>query len=277
MRQMWQLIEPVHALVYYAPEVFEEFAQLGYDVDTRWPSYFALRAAPLGAASPELVAATFYSFSPAMVAEHVSRAWDVASPSEVLAARFRGVDRALRRLIDVDSPEVAEAARLARAVAAAVNTAGRPLAAANAALPWPVEPHLVLWQAATIIREHRGDGHVAALSTSGLDPCEALVSFAAIGAAPVEVFASRQWTEQEWAAAQARLVGRGWVDASGNATPEGKEGREAVERVTDELAAAPWHGIDVGRFAQLMMQVMPAIVQSGLLPTRSTLGISRSH
>lgn len=275
MRQMWQLTEPVHALVYYAPEVFEEFAQLGYDVDTRWPSYFALRAAPLGAASPQLVTSTFYSFSPVMVAKYVTGAWNVASPEDVLAARLSGVDRALRRLIDVDSPEIAEAARLARAVAESANTAGRPLAAANAALPWPTEPHLVLWHAATIIREHRGDGHIAALLNAGLDPCEALVSFAAVGAAPVEVFASRQWTAEEWSAAQARLAERGWVDASGNATPAGKEGREAVERLTDELAAAPWRDVDTGRFAQLVLPVTMAIVQSGLLPRQSTLGISR--
>jgi hypothetical protein len=275
MRQMWQLLEPVHALVYYAPEVSDEFAKLGYDVDTRWPSYFALRAAPLGAASAELVTAAFYSFSPAMVAAHVPAAWQVASPAEVLAARTRGIDRALRRLIDVSSPELAEAAQLARTVAEAVNTAGRPLAAANAALPWPSEPHLVLWHAATIIREHRGDGHIAALLTAGLDPCEALVSFAAVGAAPVEVFASRQWTSPEWAAAQQRLTARGWVDTSGNATVEGKEGREAVERLTDELAAAPWQGIDPGRFAQLVVPVTMAIVQSGLLPSQSTLGIVR--
>lgn len=275
MRQVWHLLEPVHALVYCAPEVFEEFAELGYEVDTRWPSYFALRSAPLGAASADLVSATFYSFNPAMVGEHVPTAWGVASPEQVLEARMRGIDRALRRLIDVESPEVVEAARIARAVAESVSTAGRPLAAANAALPWPTSPHLVLWQAATIIREHRGDGHVAALLTAGLDPCDALVSFAAVGAASVEVFASRQWSDEQWAAARDRLAARGWVDAEGNATPQGKEGREAVERVTDELASAPWQGVDIGRFAQLVMPVVLAIVQSGLLPTRSTLGISR--
>jgi hypothetical protein len=275
-RQMWQLLEPVHAIVYYAPEVFEEFEKLGYAVDTRWPSYFALRSAPLGTPSAELVSSTFYSFNPKMVAEHIPT---VARPEDILQARLRGVDRALRRLLgdQIDSPELAEAAKLAKTVAQAANTAGRPLAAANAALPWPEEPHLVLWQAATIIREHRGDGHIAALLTAGLDPCEALVSFAAVGAAPVEVFASRQWSDEEWAAAQARLVERGWVDADGNATAVGKEGREAVERVTDGLAAAPWRAIGpaMGRLAQLVMPVTMAVVQSGLLPAQSTLGIGR--
>jgi hypothetical protein len=276
-RQMWQLLEPIHALVYYAPEVFEEFAALGYEVDTRWPSYFALRSAPLGTASAELVAATFYSFSPRMVAKHVPTS--IAAPDEILRARLRGVDRALRRLLGdmIDGPDLAEAARLARSVAEAANTAGRPLAAANAALPWPAEPHLALWQASTIIREHRGDGHVAALLTAGLDPCESLVSFAAVGAAPTEVFASRQWTDPEWTEARSRLTTRGWVDSEGKATAAGREGREAVEKLTDQLAAAPWRAIGpaAGRLAQLVMPVMMAVVQSGLLPAQSTLGIKR--
>jgi hypothetical protein len=136
---------------------------------------------------------------------------------------------------------------------------------------------MVLWQAATIIREHRGDGHIAALLTAGLDGTEALVSFAAVGAAPVEVFASRQWSAEEWAAAQARLVERGWLDADGNATPIGKEGRDAVEKLTDQLAAAPWRAIGpaMGRLAQLAGPVTMTIVQSGLLPMKSTLGIAR--
>jgi hypothetical protein len=276
-RQMWQLLEPIHALVYYAPEVFEEFAALGYEVDTRWPSYFALRSAPLGTASAELVAATFYSFSPRMVAKHVPTS--IAAPDEILRARLRGVDRALRRLLGdmIDGPDLAEAARLARSVAEAASTAGRPLAAANAALPWPAEPHLALWQAATIIREHRGDGHVAALLTVGLDPCESLVSFAAVGAAPTEVFASRQWTDPEWTQARSRLTTRGWVDSEGKATVAGRAGRDAVEKLTDQLAAAPWRAIGpaAGRLAQLVMPVMMAVVQSGLLPAQSTLGIKR--
>ncbi|MBM0225339.1 hypothetical protein JNW87_06975 [Micromonospora sp. ATA51] len=192
VRQLWQLIEPVHALVYYAPELTEEAATLGLATDERWPGYFALRSAPLGAAGPELVTATYYSFSPRMVAEYVPAVWSVADPAKVLDARLSGMDRTLRALLGdrVDSPELTEAAALARRAAQAADLAGRPLAAANADLPWPDAPHLALWQAATILREHRGDGHVAALLTAGLDPTEALVSFAAVGAAPVEVFAA---------------------------------------------------------------------------------------
>src|SRR5262245_17723787 len=235
VRQMWKLLEPIHAILYYAPEVFARSEKLGFDVSTRWPSYFPLRSAPLGAAGAEFVAATFYSFNPEMVREHIPAAWQVAAPADVLAARAEGVGQALREL--TEDLDLAEAAGLARELAEAANTTARPLGAANADLPWPTEPHLVLWHAATILRETRGDGHVAALLTAGLDPTEALVSFAAVGAAPVEVFASRGWSAEQWADAQRRLVERGWMTEDGTATEAGEAGRAEVERVTDELAA----------------------------------------
>src|SRR5947209_6538357 len=185
-RQMWHQLEPVHAVFWYAPEVSGEAAALGYDVTTRWPAYFAWRCAPLGAAGPALVASACYSFSPATVARHVPAAWAVAAPERVLAARERAVDRMYRALAGdlIGSPGLAEAAALAREAALAAGTAGRTLAAANADLPWPAEPHLVLWHAINLLREHRGDGHITALAAAGLDPCEALGAFAAIGAAP---------------------------------------------------------------------------------------------
>lgn len=194
-RRMWHLLEPLHAVVYYAPEAYEEAAALGYGTAERWPAYFAWRAAPLGPAGAAETTAAFHSFSPDVVARHVPESWRIAAPAAVLAARTRAVTRTYAALLgpEAHAPGVAEAAALARRVAEAAVPAG-PLSAANAALPWPVDPAAALWQAATVIREHRGDGHLAALRESGLDPVESLVSFAAIGAAPPEVFASRGWT-----------------------------------------------------------------------------------
>lgn len=276
VHQMWKLLEPIHAILYYAPEVFAQVEKLGFDIDTRWPSYFPLRAAPLGEAGAELVAATFYSFNPDMVRQHIPAAWQVASPGDVLAARTEGVGQALREL--TKNLDLREAASLAKELAEAANTTARPLGAANADLPWPTEPHLILWHAATILRETRGDGHVAALLTAGLDPTEALVSFAAVGAAPVEVFASRGWSPEQWADAQRRLEDRGWVTGDGIATDEGEAGRAEVERLTDELAAPAYQNLGaekLGRLAQLVMPVTMAVVGSGLLPMQSTLGMGR--
>ncbi|MFD3530049.1 hypothetical protein [Streptomyces sp. NPDC058664] len=280
---MWHLLEPLHALLYYAPEAFEEAAALGHDTTERWPSYFAWRSAPLGAAGPARVASAFYSFSPAMVARYVPEGDGrrTAPPADVLAARLRAVDRTYRTVLGEDtlkSPELAEAAALARRAAEAAGTQGRPLAAANAALLWPEAPHLVLWQAATILREHRGDGHLAALLVAGLDPVEALVSFAAIGAAPEPVFESRGWSATEWAAARERLAARGVLDADGTVTEEGRALRAEVERRTDELAAAPWTALGpdaTARLADLLGGPWLAAIGSGLLPAENTLGIGK--
>jgi GNAT superfamily N-acetyltransferase len=280
-RRMWHQLEPVHAVFWYAPEVADEAAALGYEVTTRWPSYFAWRLAPLGAPGPRLAASACYSFSPDMVAQYVPAAWAVASPQQVLAARMRAVDRMYRALPGdlIGSPGLAEAAGLAReaALAAGSGSAGRPLAAASADLPWPAEPHLVLWHSIAVLREHRGDGHITALLTAGLDPCEALVSFAAIGAAPAETFASRGWTAAEWSAARERLAARGWVDSEGQATARGRDGRDEIEWHTDRLADAPWQALGAGRaqrLAELTGPLLGAAFKSGLLPGQSTLGIA---
>ncbi|MFF0742847.1 hypothetical protein ACFYVL_20860 [Streptomyces sp. NPDC004111] len=282
VRQMWQLLEPVHATLYYAPEAAEEAAALGYATDERWPSYFAYRAAPLGPVGHGLVNAHFYSFSPRMVKRYAADAWRTAAPEQVLKARSAAMDRALRRILGdrTDSPELREAAALARRAALAADTAGRPMAAANAARAWPGEPHMVLWHAATVLREHRGDGHLVALQAHGLGPAESLVSHAAVGAAPEEVFASRRWTPEEWAAARARLAARGLVDASGRATDEGLGLRNAVERRTDELAAAPWDALtqeETARLADLLLPPVLDIVGTGILPAQSTLGIGMTY
>ncbi|MYW07977.1 hypothetical protein GT034_06380 [Streptomyces sp. SID2563] len=280
VRQLWHLLEPVHAVLYYAPEAFEEAAALGYAVDERWPSYFAWRAAPLGAAGADRVAETFYSFSPRMVGAYVPAVWSVASPDAVLAARGRAVDRTYQALLGdgIAAPDTAEAAALLRRVAEAADTVDRPMAAANAALPWPDAPHLALWHAATVLREHRGDGHLAALAHAELDPVEALVSFAAIGAARPEVFASRGWDDEEWQAARERLEKRGLVAADGTATEAGRALRAEVERRTDEAAAGPWRvltDVERERLVGLLGPLWVAAIGSGLLPSENTLGIGK--
>ncbi|MFG1965098.1 hypothetical protein [Nonomuraea sp. NPDC049028] len=276
-RRMWHQLEPIHAALYFSPQAFEEAAAIGYDVESRWPSYFAYRTAPLGRAGTNLAFATYYSFSPRTIAEHVPAVWDTASPAEVLRARHRAVDRTYRTLLGDGVGALGEAAELARRVAESVTVGGRPFAAANLDLPWPDEPHLALWHAATVLREHRGDGHLVALQAAELDPCESLVSLAAVGGAPVANFAGRGWSESEWAAAQDRLAGRGLVDTEGQATDQGRALRDQVERMTDDLAAEPWRQLGeqrADRLAQLIQPVLGAVFEAGILPMTSTLGIA---
>ncbi|MFI6992656.1 SCO6745 family protein [Nonomuraea wenchangensis] len=278
-RRMWHQLEPLHAVLYFSPEALQEAAALGYDVESRWPSYFAYRTAPLGRAGTRLATAACYSFSPATVAAHVPAVWTVAAPERVLEARLTAVDRTYRGLLGdlIAGPELREAAELARRAAEGAGVEGRALTAANLDLPWADEPHLVLWQAATVLREHRGDGHLAALLAAELDGCEALVSFAAIGAAPVESFAGRGWSAAEWDAARERLAARGLVDAGGQATERGRALRDQVERMTDELAAEPWRLLGqerADRLARLGGPLLGPIFEAGLLPMTSTLGIA---
>ncbi|WP_242902681.1 SCO6745 family protein [Actinomadura terrae] len=277
-RRMWHQLEPVHAPFWYAPEMFAEAAALGFDAEDRWSSYFAWRAAPLGAVGPERVASAFYSFSPRLIAEHFPADWKTASPDRVLAARTRVVDRLYRALLGDAVDDLSEAADLAREAALAAPLAGRPLAAAYAAVPWPDEPHLVLWQAIGILREHRGDGHIAALLTAGLDPAEALVSFAAIGAASTATFATRGWTDAEWTAARDRLTARGLLTPDGAPTDELRALRDTVERTTDDLAYAPWQTLGAEKSARLAELTTPLLVkalESGLLPRENALGIGK--
>ncbi|QNG55597.1 hypothetical protein H6H00_14170 [Pseudonocardia petroleophila] len=258
---MWRAVEPIHAVTYFAPESKAACDALG----TRgyWMSYFGLRAAPLGAAPPELVTALFYNFHPAHVARAVPDVWAVAPPERYLEARLEAVDAALRRLVGPEvlaGPEVAEAASIARAAALAAPTAGRALAAANAALPWPDAPHLVLWQAQTVLREHRGDGHVAALLTAGLDPLEALVVFAAdLGLDAAALRLRRGWSEQEWDAAVGRLAERGLLDAAGALDEEGRLLRAEVEAHTDALADVPWLAVGAERAERLVELAAPLV------------------
>ncbi|MFC5012975.1 SCO6745 family protein [Nocardioides plantarum] len=236
-------LETLHALCYFAPEVNDELVALG--VRTGRATYFASRSAAMGAVGGGTVAATFFVFSPSLVAKFVPAVWSAASPEAVVAARRRAVDAAYRRLLGdeaLGSPEVAEAAELTRAAVAGADPAGRPLYAAHADLDWPTEPHLALWHGLTLLREYRGDGHVAALLAHGLTGLEALVTHTATGTGFTQPAAqlTRGWSEEQWAGAVASLAARGLMTDDGTLTEAGAALRTSVEAATDEMAVGPW-------------------------------------
>jgi hypothetical protein len=277
-RTMWQTLEPYHALIYFAPEAREAYTAAG--LKGYWMGYFASRSAALGPVPAEVVAALFYNFHPRMVARAIPDAWRFAPPERVLAARREAADAALRRLLGerVASPEVAEAARLARTAAEGCEVAGRPLFAAHLALGWPEEPHLALWHAATLLREYRGDGHIAALMAEGLDGCEAHISLVATGSVPREAIQPhRGWSDEEWEAAVERLRARGWIGASGLLTETGRAGRQGVEDRTDALARRPWEHLGaegVERLRALAWPLSDTIMAQSGLPVPNPLGLS---
>ncbi|HEY0531696.1 MAG TPA: hypothetical protein VGD29_08880 [Actinoplanes sp.] len=235
---MWSLFEPVHAVTYFSPQggpIFEAAGLRGF-----WRRYFAGRAAPLGPVTAGPVIAAFFGFSPAMVTRALPDVWTRISPQAAIEARLGGARLALAEICgDLDLDEAAD--RL-EAAAREIDLPGRTLAAAYADLPWPDDAAGRLWHAATLLREHRGDGHVASLLTAGFDGCESLVLRDAVegGRLRASMQPARGWNDEEWQAGAERLKTRGWLGSDGSVTATGSRAYAEVEAQTDRLAQAPW-------------------------------------
>ncbi|HEY2299154.1 MAG TPA: hypothetical protein VGH43_15585 [Jatrophihabitans sp.] len=245
--------ESLHSMIYFAPEPGEQFVEAGLRPGRM--CYFASRSAPMGAVSAGVTTATFVNFNPDLVAKYIPRAWTLASIDHILAARLRGADLALRRLLGnaVESVELKELADLAREATTALTSEGRPLYAGHAGLPWPDEPHLAMWHAATLLRESRGDGHTMALAHAGLSGIESIVTHTATGRGFTVDAAKklRGWSDEQWQAAQDGLRKRGLM--SGDAlTDQGATLRSTIEAETDELDAAPWEHLGDDRTRRLI-------------------------
>ncbi|MFD3694785.1 hypothetical protein ACFWUZ_01245 [Streptomyces sp. NPDC058646] len=254
-RRCWHAaINPLHATIYFSPDLAEHFAALG--VTHPAAVNLASRSAAMGAVGAGAVTAAFSNYRHDLVARHLPAVWETATPEQALAARLRAADSTLRRLLGdevVGSPELAEAAALAIRATEGCTRHARTLYAAHADLPVPEEPHLRLWHATSLLREHRGDGHLAALLIAGLDPVEALVSHSATGRGMSAkwIKATRGWDQEDLDAATARLRARGILDADGELTEEGKAVRERVEADTDRLDAAPYEHLGAQGLARL--------------------------
>ena len=272
-RKTWRSVEPIHGMIYFAPEAVERYASLG--LGDR-PGYFASRSAAMGPVDAEVVVATFFNFHPGLVRRSMKDVWSRTGTEAVLAARLEAVDAALRRGLGdtaLGSKEMARAAHLARIAAetASERPEGRPLFAGHSRLPWPDEDHLVLWHAQTLLREFRGDGHVAALCCAGLTGAEALVVHAASGEVAASVLqATRAWPDNEWDAAVESVRSRGWL-ASGEElqlSASGAEHRQQVEDQTDALAVHPYAALGEDLCAELRNLARPfsqTIVANGML------------
>lgn len=265
-------LELLHAMIYFAPEAEDRFTKLGLKPGRM--SYYAGRSAAMGPVGAGVVAATFYNFNPVSVAKSIPAAWDIVSPAEVLDARLDAVDAAYHRLLGDEvlaSEDVVACAELARIASEACLPDGKPLYAAHADLDWPETPHLKLWHAITLLREFRGDGHIAALQQAGISGIQSLVLHSTMrgGFTPEAARTLREWSEQEWAEAGEQLRERGLIDADGELTEEGKQFRESIELRTDEMALAPWQHLGEERTATLVEKggkLSKALVEAGALP-----------
>ncbi|WP_419999641.1 SCO6745 family protein [Streptomyces boninensis] len=271
-RRCHNVLNPLHSSLYFSAEFLEESEKIGF---TDWNgAYLAARSAALGAPAAGTVTATFYNFSPELVAERIPAAWETATPATVLDTRLRAVDRVLRRLLgdeSVASKEMAEAAELATRATEGCIISGRPLYAAESGLPVPDAPHLALWHAATRLREHRGDGHIALLTHAQLTGLEALVTHTASGRGFTPDFArsSRGWSSEAWSAAEERLRERGLLAGDGTLTEAGVALRKGLEDETDRVDASPYEHLGaagVERLTELAGGFTGAALGAGAFP-----------
>jgi hypothetical protein len=263
-RRMWTLLEPLHGVTYFSEQArraLEEAGLRGF-----WRGYFAGRAAPLGAVGPAVVNAIFYNFAPRQVYRALPDVWERATPPVALAARVAGSARALRDTLPGDpAPVVA----VLEEVATRLNYDGRTLSAANAELPASGDSYERLWELATLFREHRGDGHFAALVAAGLTGVESLALRTGIDLSREVMQPARGWTDEEWEAAQGRLVERGLLDGAGRATEEGRAVYAAVEDATDRAAGGCWQSLPADEVAKLAEQLMPLAAAVPLPPVNA--------
>jgi len=277
-RRLWQALEPIHSSVYFAPEPQEALTAIG--LKGFWMGYVASRAAAMGPVSAPVVQATFANFHPSLISRALPDAWERADPATVLAARLDGATRALRRLLgaalaDADRDLLGE--QLLDALERA-DPLGRPLFAAHLALARPTNPVGLLWHAATVFREHRGDGHVAALTAEGVTGVDAHVLAVGRGVTdrPTQQGA-RRWSDEEWDSAAAGLRRRGLLEADGRLTEHGRDLVLRIETITDRRSAAALEPYRDALPAALVAAEALArtVVAAGAVPFPNPMGYAR--
>jgi hypothetical protein len=259
-RRMFELLEPICLVTFFADECNEELAALGHR--TYWDGYFASRAAPLGRVPAQVVHAAFYNFAEGEAARHIPSAWERIAPEASVAARQRGSAASLRRILGAEvagSPGLVRVADLTTKAATSAPTEGRMMYAGMRTLPIPGDPVERLWHAATMLREHRGDGHIAALLGERIGGTEAhVLSALDLGIHPPESFGRiHHLPKPRLAAVMAGLRERGLVDADGRFTDAGRDTKRRIEARTDELAEAPYEALSAGELDELVAGLEP--------------------
>ena len=259
-RRMFELLEPICLVTFMADECNQELAALGHR--TYWDGYFASRAAPLGRVPAEVVHAAFYSFADGEVARHIPSAWETIPPEASLAGRIRGSAASLRRILGDEvagSPGLARAADLTTKAATSAPTEGRVMYAGMRTLPVPSDPVARLWHSATMLREHRCDGHVAALVGARIGGTEShVLSALDMGIHPPESFGRiHHLPKKRLAEVMDGLRERGLVDADGRFTEVGRETKQRIEALTDELAGQPYEALSPAELDELIAELEP--------------------
>lgn len=233
-RRLRDAIEPLATICFWSEPVYDEYAALGLDF---LQGYVYGRGCVLGDVEPPVAAAAFGVFEPGLVADLFRSGRDTCGVAEVRVAKERGAVAALRECLG--SPDdLADVVAVLRRAANAADPTGRALHAGLTALPWPEDLLGQLWHACSILREHRGDGHLAALVAAGLDGVQAnQLTELWVGWDPLSYTGSRAWSPEAMSAGTSSLEQRGWVEG-GRLTEAGRRLREELEETTDRAASA---------------------------------------
>jgi Helix-turn-helix family len=278
-RRFYDRFEAVHAVTYFAPESRAALDGLGYR--GFWMGYFAARSAPLGTVPTEVVTAIFYNFAPERVAKALPTAWQIAGPEAALRARQESAVAALRRYGITADENTRAAAELAGKAARQAPFDGRPLFAANLALPWPDDPLAALWHATTLLREQRGDAHVAVLAAKGVSGRESNVLHAAAGGVPREYMArARDYDEAAWRRHEERLAERGLLNDDGSLTAAGRQLKDDIESSTDALALSALDALsddEVEALFQALTPIAGTVIAGGDVPAVTPMNLQRDE
>lgn len=257
-RRMFELVEPIGVIPYAAEEPNQAMYALGFT--DYWDTYFAGRSAPLGIVPAEVVDALFYSFAPGEVARHIPKVWETTTPEAAIAARERGCVKALRRVLGnrLDTPAFARTTELLIKAAVSAPVEGRPMYAALRALPAPGEVVARCFYAASLLREHRGDGHVVALMVEGIGRLEAHVLYALAMDMLAERFGRiHHLPPEQIAEVIDGLRDRGLIGDDGWLSEEGRAVNQHVEAITDDLAAKPYEALEPSELEELQSTLEP--------------------
>ena len=258
-RRMFELVEPIGAIPYSADDPNEAMFALGFT--NYWDTYFAGRAAPLGSSVPAAVVhALFYNFAPGEVARHIPKVWSTTTPEAAIAARQLGCVNALRRILGdvVDGPDFARVGELLTKAAISAPLEGRPMYAALRSLPLPEEPVARLFHAASLLREHRGDGHIAALMVEGIGGLEAHVLLAIDMGIPAPTFGRIHHLPSALLTDLVETMkDRGLIEDEATFTEAGRRVKDRVEALTDELAVVPYEALETAEVEELMAALEP--------------------
>jgi hypothetical protein len=230
-RALRDAIEPIAMICFWGKPAYDEYAARGLDflIGYAWS-----RGSVLGEPEGTVVAAAFGVFEPGLIVDLFNAGRAACSLADIRAAKESGSIAALREVLGTPDG-LADAVTVLRRGAAAADPTGRPLHAGLTALPWPEDEIGQLWHACTILREHRGDGHLAACVAAGLTGLEAnILTELRVGWDPLAYTATRGWSPEAMEAATQALVGRSLV-AGGALTDEGNRLRDGIEQTTDRL------------------------------------------